>query len=49
MLTVPDPKPPVDPQPIAPTPVPTLGEWGLVALSSLLAMFGLARSRRRSS
>jgi hypothetical protein len=49
VLTVPDPKPPVDPQPIAPTPVPTLGEWGLVALSSLLAMFGLARSRRRSS
>ncbi|MDR2334962.1 MAG: IPTL-CTERM sorting domain-containing protein [Burkholderiaceae bacterium] len=31
----------------APTPVPTLGEWGVIALSSLLAMFGLARSRRR--
>lgn len=29
------------------TPVPTLGEWGLIALSSLLAMLGLARSRRR--
>lgn len=32
---------------VAPTPVPTLGEWGLIALSSLLAMFGLTRSRRR--
>ncbi|MDR2333741.1 MAG: IPTL-CTERM sorting domain-containing protein [Burkholderiaceae bacterium] len=31
----------------APTPVPTLGEWGVIALSSLLGMFGLARSRRR--
>lgn len=29
------------------TSVPTLGEWSLIALSSLLAMFGLARSRRR--
>lgn len=31
----------------APSPVPTLGEWGLIALSSLLAMFGVARSRKR--
>ncbi len=31
----------------APTPVPTLGEWGVIALSSLLAVFGLVRSRRR--
>jgi len=29
------------------TPVPTLNELGLIALSLLLAMFGLARSRRR--
>ncbi|QNN55738.1 IPTL-CTERM sorting domain-containing protein [Diaphorobacter ruginosibacter] len=33
----------------AATPVPTLGEWGLIALSSLLGMFGLTRSRRRAS
>jgi len=31
----------------APAPVPTLGEWGVIGLSSLLGMFGLARSRRR--
>jgi hypothetical protein len=28
-------------------PVPTLSEWGVIALSGLLAMFGLARMRRR--
>lgn len=31
------------------TPVPAIGEWGVIALSSLLAMFGLARSRRRQN
>jgi len=41
------PKVPTTPGGGTPTPVPTLGEWGLIALSSLLAMFGLARSRRR--
>ncbi|WP_423459230.1 IPTL-CTERM sorting domain-containing protein [Ottowia sp. VDI28] len=29
------------------TSVPTLGEWGLIALTSLLATLGLARMRRR--
>lgn len=33
--------------PIAPLEVPTLGEWGLVFLSGLLAMAGLYRLRRR--
>lgn len=41
------PKVPTTPGGGTPTPVPTLGEWGLIALSSLLAIFGLARSRRR--
>jgi hypothetical protein len=27
--------------------IPTLGEWGLIALSCLLAIFGLAGTRRR--
>lgn len=27
--------------------IPTLSEWGIIALSSLLAMFGIARMRRR--
>jgi sugar lactone lactonase YvrE len=27
--------------------IPTLSEWGVIALSSLLALFGLARMRRR--
>ncbi|MEG1203042.1 MAG: IPTL-CTERM sorting domain-containing protein, partial [Comamonas sp.] len=31
------------------TPVPSLGVLGLIALSSLLAVFGIARSRRRSA
>ncbi|QQB53682.1 IPTL-CTERM sorting domain-containing protein [Delftia acidovorans] len=29
--------------------VPTLGEWGVIALSSLLALFGMLRSSRRQS
>lgn len=29
--------------------IPTLSEWALIGLSSLLAMFGLARMRRRST
>ncbi|HBK01288.1 MAG TPA: hypothetical protein DDZ62_15920 [Delftia acidovorans] len=33
-------------QPVT-APVPTLSEWGIIALSSLLAMFGTARIRRR--
>lgn len=33
--------------PIAPLEVPTVGEWGLVFLSGLLAMAGLYRLRRR--
>jgi hypothetical protein len=40
------------PSPIVPTipaSVPTLGEYALIGLSSLLAMFGLARMRRRST
>lgn len=31
----------------APASVPTLSEWAVIGLSSLLAMFGLARMRRR--
>jgi len=31
----------------APASIPTLSEWGLIGLSSLLAMFGLSRMRRR--
>ena len=27
--------------------IPTMSEWGIIALSSLLAMFGIARMRRR--
>lgn len=38
---------PALPPSAATAPVPTLSEWGLITLSSLLAMFGLARSRRR--
>ena len=29
------------------TPVPTLSEWAVVALSALLALFGVTRMRRR--
>ncbi len=35
------------PAPVATTSIPTLSEWGLIGLSSILAMFGLARMRRR--
>jgi len=35
--------------PSSPTPVPFLGMLGLTSLSALVAMFGLARSRRRPS
>ncbi|RYF07816.1 MAG: IPTL-CTERM sorting domain-containing protein, partial [Comamonadaceae bacterium] len=28
-------------------PIPTMSEWGLIALSSLLALFAFARVRRR--
>lgn len=31
----------------APASIPTLSEWALIGLSSLLAMFGIARVRRR--
>lgn len=31
------------------TPVPTLGEWGLIGLTSLVAMLGVSRLRRRQS
>lgn len=37
----------VDTPPLTPSPVPTLGIWGLISLTSLLAMFGFVRSRRR--
>ncbi len=30
-----------------PASIPTLSEWGLILMSSLVAMFGLARARRR--
>ena len=28
-------------------PIPTLSEWGLIFLSSLMAMFGIKQTRRR--
>jgi len=31
----------------APTAIPTLSEWGLIFLSSLLAFFGIRQARRR--
>lgn len=31
----------------APASIPTLSEWGVIGLSSILAMFGIARMRRR--
>ena len=40
---------PVAASPITPTPVPSLGAWSLITLSSLLVMFGLARGRRRTA
>ncbi|MGF6214371.1 hypothetical protein [Comamonas sp. 4034] len=47
-LTAPPPPPP-PPIPVttSPAPVPSLGTWTLVFLSSLLAVFGLARSRKQ--
>jgi hypothetical protein len=33
----------------AATPVPTLTEWGMITLTSLLAMFGLWQVRRRGT
>lgn len=33
----------------APTSIPTLSEWALIGLSSLVAMFGIARIRRRQA
>lgn len=35
------------PSPVAPTPVPTNSEWGLLLISALLGMFGIARMRKR--
>lgn len=40
-------KPGTPPGPGGATPVPTLGEWGAIALSSLLALLGVSRLRRR--
>lgn len=40
---------PVAPKPTTPTTVPTVGVWGLISMSSMLAVFGLMRSRRRSA
>lgn len=40
---------PIPPTPTTPTAVPTLGAWGLISISSILAGFGLMRSRRRSA
>lgn len=40
---------PIPPAPVTPNPVPTLGAWGLIWMSSILAVFGLMRSRRRSA
>ena len=41
--------PPVVVNPPTPTSVPTLGEWGLISLGSLMAMLGINRLRRRQS
>lgn len=35
--------------PATPASIPTLSEWGLIGMSSVLAMFGLARMRRRQA
>lgn len=35
------------PPAVAPASIPTLSEWGLIGISGLLALFGLARVRRR--
>jgi hypothetical protein len=31
----------------APTAVPTLGEWAMILMASLMAMFGIRRMRRQ--
>ncbi|WP_028601184.1 IPTL-CTERM sorting domain-containing protein [Ottowia thiooxydans] len=36
------------PQTLTPTPVPSLGQWALMALMSLLALFGMSRVRQRN-
>lgn len=33
--------------PAGPASIPTLSEWGLIIMSALIAMFGIARTRRR--
>jgi hypothetical protein len=38
---------PTPPKPPAPTPVPTLGEWSLIGLTTLMVMLGISRLRRR--
>jgi hypothetical protein len=32
--------------PVAPAAIPTLGEWAMIFLASLMAMFGIRRMRR---
>lgn len=39
--------PPIVVQPHTPTAVPSLGQWALMALMSLLALFGMSRVRQR--
>jgi len=43
------PRPDSVPQPNTPTDVPTLGEWGLMALAGLLGLYGVRRSTASSS
>lgn len=38
---------PVVANPPAPTPVPTLGQWALISLGSLMSILGISRARRR--
>jgi len=44
-----DVKPSTPPGPSGATPVPTLGEWSLIGLTTLVAMVGFGRIRRRQS
>lgn len=37
----------IGPPPAAPSAIPTLSEWALIGLSSVLAMLGIARARQR--
>lgn len=39
----------VPPPVVTPTPVPTLSQWGVVVLSSMVVVFGLILSRRRQT